>query len=75
MPVDKVKHFLAGVLIFTFCFILGSNHWFSMVMVIIAGVGKEVYDYYHPQQHTVEVLDLLATIAGGIVVCLGLLLI
>ena len=37
--------------------------------------GKEVYDYYHPQQHTVEVLDLLATIAGGIVVCLGLLLI
>lgn len=74
MPVDKVKHFLAGVLIFTFCFILGSNHVFSMVMVIIVGAGKEIYDYYHPQQHTVEAFDLLATILGGVFVWWGLLL-
>lgn len=41
---------------------------FSSVVVIAIAFGKEVYDYLHRDKHTPELMDALATIAGGFLV-------
>ena len=63
MPTDKVLHFLAGAVIgFSVTELLG---WMvGILSVIVAAIGKEVYDKYHPN-HTVDIYDAVATLLGG----------
>lgn len=61
---DKQLHFLVGAVIALACgyFI----HPIGAVLVAaLIGAIKEIYDHYHPN-HTVDVLDFLATAAGGL---------
>ena len=67
---DKIGHFVVGagiagatatVLTLTSCSI-----WWALVPVVCAAFGKEIYDYYHPTLHTVEAMDAVATILGGV---------
>ena len=60
---DKLFHFLVGAVIgFAVTLLLG---WvLACVVVIIAAIGKEVYDKYHPN-HTVDIYDAVATLLGG----------
>jgi len=62
---DKQLHFLAGVIIALFTIFLPILY--SLILVCIAAVGKEVYDKVS-KKGTCEVLDAVATIAGGVVV-------
>lgn len=67
IPKDKLLHFVAGVLIYSAsAWLIG--YW-AIGLVVIAGVGKEVYDYYYGG--TEDVYDALVTIAGGVVVLVG----
>ena len=63
---DKLLHFVAGSLVYA------SSSWFlgyyALGLVVAVGVGKEIYDHYY--NGTVDVLDAVVTILGG-VVCLG----
>lgn len=67
IPADKIAHFAVGVLIFA------SLSWLSVsiafLAVIIAAVGKEIYDSKHPDKHTSDFWDAIATIFGG---CIGI---
>lgn len=64
MELDKWLHFIAGYGIYlTFSF--GIGHY-ALIPVVAAGVGKELYDAWHPEQHSVEVADAIATVAGGL---------
>ena len=65
---DKIKHFIVGIIIFLLCSLFGLDYVYSLLIVFVAGVGKEIYDYNYPDQHTVESYDVLATIAGPIVI-------
>jgi len=74
LAIDKIAHALAGALILMFiapilisfgCGIL-PVFVISLCVVFSAGLGKEVWDYYHPA-HTCDGLDLLATMVGGVV--------
>ena len=59
---DKQKHALVGAFIgLTSIWFPGS--WVFLIGCIVA-VGKEVYDYYHPLNHTPDVTDALATIGA-----------
>lgn len=62
---DKVAHFAGGVLIFA------ALSWFSIlaafIAVVVAAVGKEIYDSRHKDVHTPDVWDAVATILGGVV--------
>ena len=64
-PQDKLAHFAAGVLIYA------AVHFASPIIglaaVAVAAVGKEIYDWFHRDKHTPEVMDAVATILGGVV--------
>ena len=65
IPADKIAHFAVGVCIFA------AVSWVSIswacVAFIAAAIGKEIYDSRHPDKHTADVWDAVATIAGGAV--------
>lgn len=63
MPTDKLLHFLVGAVIgFTVSILFG---WIlSGIVVVLAAIGKEVYDKFVPE-HTVDKWDAVSTIAGG----------
>ena len=57
---DKKLHFLTGLVLSSFGFIFPTL--FSLGFV--AGVAKEIHDYFFPN-HNVEILDCLYTWAGA----------
>ena len=74
MRLDKVTHFLAGAsLALSLGYLLPVV--FGLLAAIAAGALKEIYDEFHPETHTVDVMDFLATVAGGIVASIFVLLI
>jgi hypothetical protein len=38
-----------------------------MVAIVVAAVGKEVYDWFHRDRHTPDVWDAVVTVIGGVV--------
>jgi hypothetical protein len=74
LPKDKQLHALAGLAIALPVSAVG-HPGLALGMAVAAGVGKEIYDYYHPLDHTADLMDALATIGGGVLgVALGLLI-
>lgn len=78
MSYDKSLHALVGAAIFSAAytiFTLAGLHALHIAAgaVVLAAVGKEVYDRIHRDRHTPDPVDALATIAGGVVVALPLL--
>lgn len=82
IPEDKQKHLIAGFLIalVALAFFGISVAW---IAVATAAIGKELYDLYLNQQaekagilpvHTVDLLDAIATIAGGAAILLPIML-
>lgn len=67
LPYDKALHVIAGVLVFAIAQ-LAIGPW-AMIPVVIAAVGKEVYDKVSGKG-TPEWQDAAFTIGGGL---LGLL--
>lgn len=63
---DKQKHFFVGLVISATIPFIGV---YGLVLCIILGVGKEVYDYTS-KKGTPEVLDAVWTIAPAVVVYL-----
>ena len=60
---DKQYHLVAGFLI---ALLTGwVNPFAGLTLVVLAGVGKEVYDMYVPN-HTVDVWDAIYTVVGGL---------
>ena len=73
IPGDKAKHAFVGLSIYVGCFLVkgaiesaGYDTWLGektcLIPVVVAGVGKEVYDSQH-DNHTAEVMDVVATVA------------
>lgn len=62
--IDKLYHLIAGLLIALLCGYLTSP-LIGLVMGIIAGVGKELYDYTDYGEY--DVYDALATWLGAVV--------
>ena len=78
LPIDKLKHFIAGAVIYTLAAFLGTPLE-AMLAVVSIAVGKECWDAaqnkratgnYMTGPHGVEVLDALATVAGGLLIYL-----
>lgn len=77
MQPDKVLHFAAGVLAslvpVIFMLLSGASPWWMpLVSSALFGAAKEVYDHAHPEKHTVDVFDFVATALGGLPVALTL---
>ena len=61
IPKDKLLHALVGLTIFVFVSIF-TLQIVALSVVYVAGVGKEIYDKFHPKTHTADIKDILATV-------------
>ena len=61
---DKKLHFIAGIVICILVALIFKNPLFGLIASVIAGIGKEIYDYYDYGKP--DFLDCLATWVGGI---------
>ena len=61
---DKLKHFIAGLVITAVVTALTGSLGLASVVVLFAAAGKEVYDAYHPDRHQADWWDIVATLAG-----------
>ena len=65
IPIDKQGHFLGGAVIaLALGYLLPPLA--GVAAAVVAGVFKEFYDNLHPDTHTVDAWDFLATSFGGI---------
>jgi hypothetical protein len=65
VPCDKQMHFLSGFIIAAVLTpLIGA---YSIVVVAIVALLKEIYDYLHKDIHTPDFLDWVATVLGGLV--------
>lgn len=63
MSNDKLLHVLVGALIVALLWSVSPLA--SAVCCFAAAVGKEIYDEQHRDVHTPDLLDVVATLAGG----------
>jgi hypothetical protein len=65
VPVDKFMHFICGLVIAALLTpFIGA---YSIVVVAIIALLKEIYDYLHKDIHTPDFWDWVATVLGGLV--------
>lgn len=63
--IDKFVHFIAGMIIGLMgCYLLTPRH--AILAVMVAAMVKEIYDSRNPDTHTVDGLDFVATVVGGL---------
>ena len=62
IPADKVAHCLGGVILFA----IGQLFGYGLLLAVVVGFIKEVYDYFHQDKHTPDVWDWFATSLGGL---------
>ena len=62
IPTDKVYHCLGGVVLFA----IGQLFGYGLFLAVLGAVTKEIYDYLHPESHTADYKDAIATILGGL---------
>ena len=65
VPADKQAHALCGLVIAALLTpFIGA---YSIVVVAIVALLKEIYDYLHKDIHTPDFWDWVATVLGGLV--------
>jgi len=89
IPQDKANHIVYGAVIFCLVFALAHRFvpayqlYVAIAWVVMAAFGKEVVDHLanlHAQQaglpapHGVELMDAVATCAGGVLAALPLII-
>ena len=70
IPRDKLLHFIVGVVAYGIAAALVPSVY-ALIFVVLLGAAKEGYDAMHPDKHTSEFGDALATSLGGLVAFAG----
>lgn len=78
IPQDKANHIVYGSVIFTAAYVIFGFAGLPALpiaagAVVVLAVAKEIYDRAHRATHTPDPMDALATIAGGALAALPLL--
>ena len=62
---DKLWHFIAGaILMLGLCVFFPVRY--SLLCVIVIAYLKELFDLQHPDKHTSDANDFIATVVGGL---------
>ncbi len=65
IPADKQQHFISGAILgIVLTPFIGA---YSIVVVAVIAALKEIYDARHPDKHTADFWDWVATVLGGLV--------
>lgn len=75
IPYDKFLHFIAGAIAGVVAVVITGYGPAAPALALVAGLLKELSDWISnqkvtPPRHTVEFLDVMATVLGGIAVML-----
>ena len=62
---DKLMHGIAGFIFGLFICFMAKSCALALLAAVILGILKEIYDHF--DHGTVEVLDAVATVLGGVV--------
>ena len=62
---DLILHFSVSLMISSFFTLLLSGSWLALIITLIIGIGKEVYDIFKEHPTGFDLLDLFADICGG----------
>ena len=65
VPCDKQMHMLSGFIIAAL--LTPFIGVYSIVVVAVIAALKEIYDARHPDKHTADFMDWVATVLGGAV--------
>lgn len=69
---DKFLHVsVSACITVLFIWILPLFHiawWVSPIIALLIGIGKEIYDYFHPKTHTCDIHDIMADCVGIIAI-------
>jgi uncharacterized membrane protein YdcZ (DUF606 family) len=65
VPCDKQMHFICGFIIAAV--LTPFIGFYAVVVVAIIALLKEIYDALHPDKHTADFWDWVATTLGGLV--------
>ena len=64
VPADKQMHFICGLVIAVLLTpFIGA---YSILVVAVIAALKEIYDALHPDKHTADIWDWVATSLGGV---------
>jgi len=67
VSLDKQAHALSGAILVLLPVITSRPLWWGLLICLGAALAKEVYDLRHPDHHTCDFWDAIATISGGAV--------
>jgi len=73
IPLDKQAHALSGAILVLLPVIASRPLWLGLLICSFAAIAKEVYDSRHPDAHTCDVWDAIATVSGGALAALYVL--
>jgi hypothetical protein len=65
VPCDKQMHFICGFIIAAV--LTPFIGFYAVAIVAIIAAFKEIYDSLHPESHTADFWDWVATTLGGLV--------
>lgn len=65
IQLDKQAHTLGGAVIVLMSAIAGYSILWGLLVCGLAALAKEVYDAFHPDVHTADIWDFIATCSGG----------
>ena len=71
---DKLLHFVVGAVIFSVVYVVFPSLLIAGGAVVLAAIGKEVHDYLHRDRRTPDMMDAVATVIGGAVCALPVLI-
>jgi len=75
IPLDKQAHALSGAVLVMLPVIASRPLWWGLLICLGAALAKEVYDLRHPDHHTCDFWDAIATASGGALAALFVLLV
>jgi hypothetical protein len=64
VALDKQAHFVTGAVMGLFGYLI--LEYYSLILVAVIAAAKEYYDHLHPEIHTCDFFDWLATVLGGV---------
>jgi VanZ family protein len=73
IPLDKLLHLLVGIIVGGLGFYMSQRYGLpngdcfliGIAAAVAIGIAKEIYDKYHPDTHTYDLMDAAYTAAGG----------
>ena len=66
IPKDKQGHIFVGFVLAAGAGFIWQSYVLAFLFVSAFAIGKEIYDYFNQDNHSVEFLDIIASYVGGI---------